>query len=72
MTVELLQKKFPPGTRIKMIEHRNGEKEFFGVKPGDRGTVKEIDPFFKTIIVDWDNGSNLDLVFGSDRFSIVT
>lgn len=70
MTRELLEKKFPAGTRVKLIEGRSGNAEWFGLKSGALGTVTGINQF-GGIDVKWDNQSNYDLFVGHDRFSVV-
>lgn len=71
MTRELLERKFPVGTRVKLIEGRCKDGDNFGVKNGTLGTVTGINDF-GGIDVQWDGcQSNYDLFFGYDRFSIV-
>lgn len=66
---ELLEKKYPAGTRVKMIEARSGG---FTLGRNALGTVMGINQF-GGIDVDWDDDPNLkyDLFTGYDRFSVV-
>lgn len=55
------------GARIKLLytwEHHTL------VRPGVEGTVVYIDGL-NTIHVDWDNGSNLGLIPGVDRWQVI-
>jgi len=41
------------------------------LKPGDRGTVLKIDENQELIWVDWDNGEQLALLVGIDKFKVI-
>lgn len=55
------------GTRIKLLYTSDCHTL---VQPGVEGTVVYIDGL-NTIHVDWDNGSNLGLIPGVDRWQII-
>lgn len=68
MTRELLERKYPAGTRVKMIQAKN---EYRTDMNGTLGTVTGINEF-GGIDVKWDNSEiNYDLFVGYDRFSVV-
>ena len=71
MTVELVKKKYPIGTRIKLIARERGELEWLGLKAGDLGTVKGVGVRDGVILVEFDNGFTTLLTPGADRFSVV-
>lgn len=60
--VERLRKKYPTGTRVELVEMDDPQAPPIGTK----GTVYGIDDI-GSILVDWDNGSGLNVVFGVDR-----
>jgi len=41
------------------------------LKPGDKGTVYKIDENQELIWIDWDNGEQLALLVGVDKFKLV-
>ncbi len=59
---------YPPGTRVE-LQHM--EDQYHPVPPGTRGTVRMVDDAGQ-IHVDWDNGSGLALIPGTDSFTTVT
>lgn len=65
-TVEQLRKRLPPGTRIVLIQMDEPQAPPVGTK----GTVRGVDDM-ANILVDWDNGGSLNLVYGIDRYSTV-
>lgn len=65
-TVERLRKRLPPGTRIVLIQMDDPQAPPVGTK----GTVRGVDDM-ANILVDWDNGGSLNLVYGIDRYSTV-
>lgn len=62
-----LNKKYPKGTRIKLIEMR---QDTHPVPSGTIGTVVGIDDL-GTIHMSWDNHSTLGIVEDVDEFEIV-
>lgn len=65
---ERLRKEVPVGTRIELIEMEDDPNP---VSPGTRGTVTGVDDA-ASIMVDWDDGSSLSLVYGVDRYRVLT
>lgn len=63
---ELYKKQYPQGTRIELISMDDVQAP----PEGTRGTVIMVDAM-GDLIVDWDNGSGLNLVIGVDRFKVV-
>lgn len=60
--VERLRKQYPAGTRVELVEMDDPQAPPVGTK----GTVYGIDDI-GSILVDWDNGSGLNVAFGVDR-----
>jgi hypothetical protein len=56
------------GDRIKLVFINDTWTE---LKPGDKGTVNKIDENQEIIWVDWDNGEQLALLIGIDKFKII-
>lgn len=58
-----LRKKYPEGTRVELIK-----MDDVGAPPlGTQGTVKGVDDA-GSVMVSWDNGSSLSLIYGEDLF----
>lgn len=64
--IERIKKKYPEGTRIRLIEM----EDIQAVPPGTTGTVEHVDDG-GTIHMHWDNGRSLGLIEEEDRFSII-
>ena len=62
--VERLQKRYPPGTRVRLQYMDDPQAP----PPGTMGTVQYIDDLGQ-IGVNWDTGSSLSLIPGKDSFS---
>ena len=60
-TVERLRKHYPSGTRVELIRMNDEQAP----PVGTRGTVRGVDDI-GSIMVAWDNGSGLNLVYGED------
>lgn len=60
--VERLRKQYPTGTRVELVEMDDPQAPPVGTK----GTVYGVDDI-GSILVDWDNGSGLNVAFGMDR-----
>ena len=59
--LEKLRKQYPPGTRVELIR-----MEYIQAPPtGTHGTVIGVDDI-GSIMVSWDNGSSLSVVYGED------
>jgi hypothetical protein len=59
--------KFKPGTRVELVSMND---PYTTLKPGDRGTVSEVDDI-GTVFVNWDNGSTLGCCYGADEIKVV-
>lgn len=59
--VEMLRKQYPAGTRIELVEMDDCQAPPIGTL----GTVKGVDDT-GSILVSWDNGSSLNIVYGVD------
>ena len=59
--VEMLRKQYPAGTRVKLVEMDDCQAPPIGTL----GTVKGVDDA-GSILVSWDNGSSLNIVYGAD------
>ena len=60
--VEMVRKQFPVGTRV-VLEQMD---DFQAPPIGTKGTVRGVDDT-ASIMVRWDNGSGLHVVYGVDR-----
>lgn len=63
----LIRATFPAGTRIRLIRM---DDPWTSLKPGDTGTVKMVDDAGQ-IHMKWDNGSELALIYGEDKFEVM-
>jgi len=59
--VEMLRKQYPTGTRVELIEMDDLQAPPIGTQ----GTVKGIDDT-GSIMVRWDSGSSLNVIYGVD------
>ena len=59
--VEMLRKQYPAGTRVKLVKMDDCQAPPIGTK----GTVRGVDDT-GSIMVHWDNGSSLNVVYGED------
>lgn len=64
--VQMLRKKYPEGTRVELVEMDDVQAPEMGTK----GTVWGVDDI-GSIMVKWDNGSGLHVVYGVDKCKIV-
>lgn len=60
-TVDLLRSRYPKGTRVELPRMDDPQAPPIGTK----GTVQGVDDA-GSIIVAWDNGSGLNVVYGED------
>lgn len=63
---EFIREQYPPGTRIKLGKMAC---PYAGVPPGTQGTVQRAASAF-SIEVKWDNGSEHELIPGTDHFTV--
>lgn len=64
--VEMLRKKYPAGTRVELVDMDDVQAPEVGTK----GTVWGVDDT-GSIMVQWDNGSGLHVIYGVDKCKIV-
>lgn len=60
--VERLRLRYPAGTRVELVEMDDAQAPPLGTL----GTVIGVDDT-GSILVDWDNGSGLNVIYGVDR-----
>ena len=60
-TVEALRKQYPPGTRVRLVHMEDIQAPPINTE----GTVFGVDDA-ASIMVWWDNGSSLSVIFGED------
>lgn len=60
--VEKIKAEYPPGTRVELVKMDDIQAPPIGTK----GTVIGVDDI-GSIMVRWDNGSNLHIVYGEDK-----
>lgn len=59
--VERVRKEYPRGTRVKLVKMEDLQAPPIGTK----GTVRGVDDT-ASIMVSWDNGSSLNVIYGDD------
>lgn len=67
MTKEELLKKYPIGSRVRLLKMDDIQAPPIGTL----GTVKGVDDIL-SILVSWDNGSGLNVVYGEDQIELVS
>lgn len=60
--VEKIRKKYPEGTRVKLVKM----DDFQAPPVGTKGTVIGVDDT-GSIMVSWDNGSSLNVIYNIDK-----
>ena len=60
-TVEQVKESYPKGTRVELVRMDDPQAP----PPGTTGTVLAVDDT-ASLIVRWDNGSSLNVVYGED------
>ena len=60
--VEHIRKEYPPGTRVELVQM----DDIQAPPTGTKGTVVGVDDT-ASIMVHWDNGSGLHIVYGEDK-----
>ena len=60
-TIDGLRKKYPAGTRVELVQMDDVQSPPIGT----RGTVVGVDDL-GSIMVHWDNGSSLNVLYGVD------
>lgn len=64
--IENLKKQFPVGSRVELIKMDDKQAPPIGT----RGTVKGVDDI-GSIMVAWDNGSSLNVIYGEDECRVL-
>lgn len=59
--VELMRKQYPNGTRVELLKMDDAQAPPLGTE----GTVTGVDDT-GSILVNWDNGSGLNVIYGED------
>ena len=65
-TVERIRRMYPIGTRIELEYMEDRQAPPIGTK----GTVRGVDDI-GSILVSWDNGSSLNVIYGEDEIRII-
>ena len=60
-TVEIIRRQYPAGTRVELVQMDDPQAP----PPGTLGTVRGVDDT-GSIMVRWDNGSGLNVIYGED------
>lgn len=60
--IEYLKKEYPKGTKVELIQMDDVKAPPIGTK----GTVIGVDSI-GSIMVEWENGSSLNVIYGIDR-----
>jgi hypothetical protein len=66
-TVERVRKQYPVGTRVELVSMDDRQAP----PPGTKGTVVGVDDT-ASLLMRWDNGSGLNVVYGEDIVQIIT
>ena len=61
-TVERIRRQYPVGTRVELVKMDDVQAPPIGTK----GTVTGVDDT-GSLMVNWDNGSGLNVIYGIDR-----
>lgn len=64
--IESLKEQFPVGSRVELIKMDDKQAPPIGT----RGTVKGVDDI-GSIMVAWDNGSSLNIIYGEDECRVL-
>jgi hypothetical protein len=60
--LEFLRKEYPSGTRVRLVRMDDPQAPPLGTE----GTVTGVDDM-GSLLVDWDNGSRLNVIYGEDQ-----
>jgi hypothetical protein len=63
-----MEKTVKVGDRVQLIFMND---TWSNLKPGDKGTVFKIDENQELVWINWDNGEQLALLIGIDKFKII-
>jgi hypothetical protein len=65
-TVERVRRQYPAGTRVELVSM----DDRYAPPPGTKGTVLGVDDT-GSLLMRWDNGSSLNVVYGEDTVRII-
>ena len=65
-TVERVRRRYPAGTRVELVSM----DDRYAPPPGTKGTVLGADDT-GSLLMRWDNGSGLNVVYGEDTVRII-
>ena len=65
-TIERLKENYPEGTRVELVYM----SDTYAPPKGTQGTVTGVDDI-GSLLVKWDNGSSLNVLYGEDMVRIV-
>ena len=65
-TVEAVRRRYPAGTRVELVMMN----DFYAPPAGTKGTVTGVDDT-GSLLMRWDNGSGLNVVYGEDVVRII-
>ncbi len=66
-TVEAIRREYPAGTRVELVRMDDMQAPPIGTK----GTVTGVDDT-GSLLMNWDNGSGLNVVYGEDIVRMIT
>ena len=66
-TIEMVRRQYPAGTRVELVRMDDRQAP----PPGTKGTVLGVDDT-GSLLMRWDNGSGLNVVYGEDIVRIIT
>ena len=64
--LDIIKRSYPKGTRVVLVHMDDVQAP----KPGTKGTVIGVDDL-GSLLVNWDNGSSLNVIYGEDRVEIL-
>lgn len=65
--IDMLREKYKPGTKVELVQMDDAQAP----PVGTRGTVFGVDAL-GSIMVKWDNGSTLSVIYGVDHCKVVS
>ena len=66
-TIEMVRRQYPAGTQVELVRMDDRQAP----PPGTKGTVLGVDDT-GSLLMRWDNGSGLNVVYGEDIVRIIT
>ena len=66
-TIEMVRRQYPAGTRVELVRMDDRQAP----PPGTKGPVLGVDDT-GSLLMRWDNGSGLNVVYGEDIVRIIT